>query len=136
MNDKQLNILLVEDTPEYAKIAKYMLDKLPEEHSLLHAWDLATALKIIEENRLDVILLDLNLSDSKGIDTAQKVLSKCGTTPIIILTIKEENDLALKAISDGVQDYLVKGEYDSIILIRTIKHAIARKAPVELKPKN
>ncbi len=85
------------------------------------------ALKTLERRKFDAILLDLNLPDSVGIETASKTLEVVRDTPIIILAGLNEESLAISTVKMGIQDYLVKAQLNSILLIRAIQYAIERK---------
>ncbi len=75
----------------------------------------------------DAILLDLTLPDSIGLDTFKKIHSEAPALPIIVLTGNDDDSLALRALQDGAQDYLVKGQVSGQILARSIRYAIERK---------
>ena len=75
----------------------------------------------------DVILLDLSLPDSRGLDTLGRVREYAGTAPIIVLTGNDDEKLAIEAIGRGAQDYLVKGEIDRRGFGRAVRYAIERK---------
>jgi PAS domain S-box-containing protein len=78
-----------------------------------------------------VILVDLGLPDSKGLETALAVRARAKLTPIIIMTVLDDEETALKALQMDIQDYLVKGEINSTVLKRSIRYAIQRKADHE-----
>lgn len=80
----------------------------------------------IINGNVDLILSDLGLPDSTGIDTYIKLYEKTKTIPIIILSGNKDEELALSAVRKGAQDYLVKGEFDSNLLQKSIKYAIER----------
>ncbi len=88
---------------------------------------LIKALKLFESRKFDAILLDLNLPDSMGIDTVSKTLEDIRDTPIIILTGLNEEKIAISSVKMGIQDYLVKDHFDSVLLARSIQYAIERK---------
>jgi DNA-binding response OmpR family regulator len=75
-----------------------------------------------------VVLLDLNLPDSRGADTFRKVLEKASGIPVVILSGQDDEVLAMKALHQGVQDYLVKGDITSGHLERVMRYAIERQA--------
>src|SRR5579862_775983 len=92
-------------------------------------WSVATlaeALKIVESNEADVILLDLALPDSAGIDTFKTVRAHSGRLPIIVLSSSDDEELALFTMHEGAQDYLVKGQIDSRLLLRAMRYAVER----------
>ncbi|MHA1823443.1 MAG: response regulator, partial [Promethearchaeota archaeon] len=128
LTSKSINILLIEDNAGDIRLVREMLKDIRNlsfkvEASLL----LIKALKILESHKFDVILLDLNLPDSVGIETVSKTLEVARDTPIIILTGLNEESLAISSVKMGVQDYLVKEQFNSLLLARSIQYAIERK---------
>jgi len=89
-------------------------------------WLSAARERLISEN-VDVILLDLMLPDSRGLQTFDKIRAEASDVPIVILSGLEDEELGIEAVRNGAQDYLVKGEMDSNILARTLRYAIERK---------
>ena len=75
---------------------------------------------------IDVVLLDLNLPDSSGLETLSAVFETCEAIPVIVLTGVRDSDTGIEAISRGAQEYLVKDDVTSPLLVRTIAHAIER----------
>jgi CheY-like chemotaxis protein len=138
-------VLLVEDSPDDAALVRELLAKeAPQLVSLEWAKDLRSALERLASGSVDAILSDLSLPDSQGLDTFAKMSAAAPTVPIVILTgTYEEEDVALKAVRQGAQDYLVKGRVDGKLLLRVVRYAIERKqvqaelqrANVELKMK-
>ena len=83
------------------------------------------------------MLLDLNLPDSRGVNTFAKVLERAPHVPVIILTAQDDMVMAMEAVRRGAQEYLVKGEADIKLLSRIIRYAIERKRAEEcLKQKD
>ncbi|MFZ0544783.1 MAG: diguanylate cyclase, partial [Candidatus Promineifilaceae bacterium] len=76
--------------------------------------------------KIDLVLLDLNLSDSQGFDTFRQIQNLRADIPVILLTGTNNEEIALKAIQEGAQDFLVKGEVDAKLLVRSIRYAIER----------
>ncbi|MEQ8169472.1 MAG: ATP-binding protein [Candidatus Eremiobacterota bacterium] len=132
---KSLNILLIEDD----SADRFLIEELlSEEHLsfvLYKAETLQEGLKIIKEEVLDIILLDLSLPDSKGLDTFKSVY-KMVRIPVVILTGLDDRDTALSAMSLGAQDYLPKQKLESSLLSSSIRYAIERYTNLmELKDK-
>lgn len=96
-------------------------------HDLVIAHDLGEALKNVSCESFETILLDLNLSDSKGIKTFQTLSQKARNSPILIVTNLEDEKLALEAVKQGAQDYLVKSVLNPRMLGRVMTYAIERK---------
>lgn len=121
-------ILLIEDNPGDARLVQEELsDVMDFFFDLTIAGMLSTGIEHIEANKTDLILLDLTLPDSTGIDTFLKIFAKAKNTPIIVLSGLKDATLAEVAISKGANDYLVKGEIDSNLLIKTIKNALGNQ---------
>jgi len=76
---------------------------------------------------VDVVLLDLSLPDSHGLETFSKLERTCPTTPIVVLSGLDDEQMAVRAVREGAQDYLVKGRVDGITLTRSIRYAVERK---------
>ncbi|HZF01185.1 MAG TPA: response regulator [Methylomirabilota bacterium] len=121
-----IRILLVEDDSNDVLLVKTIL---AEETlmSIAHAQRLADALAVVVEQTFDVILLDLGLPDSHGLETFAELHKKARTLPIIILSVKGDMDTARKAIHDGAQDFIPKTELTGLLLARTIRYAIERQ---------
>ncbi|MFA5087500.1 MAG: ATP-binding protein [Candidatus Omnitrophota bacterium] len=123
-----LNILLVDDNIVDRKLLEFVLKKASSNVSLIHtAKDLKSALAILGDDHIDVVLLDLNLPDSKGLDTLQKVRQLHPSVAIVVNTGAYEDALGLLTLSHGAQDFIVKGKYKSYGLIKSIHYAKERK---------
>lgn len=129
------NILLVEDNPADAKILARILTSATGFHfELLREERLDAALKHLRSGNVDVVLLDLCLPDSGGIDTIMRTRDSAPAVPIIVLTGMGDDSLGLEAVRLGAQDYLVKGFINKELLTRSIDYAIQRKKnEVELR---
>jgi two-component system, NarL family, sensor histidine kinase UhpB len=126
MNNK-IHILLIEDNPGDALIINEMLKEVyANNFELEHFKRIKDALKHINED-FDIMLLDLNLPDSQGIETFNTMNKHAPEVPIIILTGLVDEELAINIVSEGAQDYLVKGQIDKQLLSRSIKYSIERK---------
>lgn len=130
MQKKPIKILLVEDDPIYARLIKEMLaDALGEKDSfaIVHAMRLSDAIKFYAEDIFDVVLLDIMLPDSRGIETFQNINRRIKDAPIVVLSALDDEKLAVSAVRQGAQDYLVKMQIDGELLARSIRYAIERK---------
>ncbi len=128
MKDKHIKVLLIEDNPGDAQLIKEMLAEARGiVFDLKCAEKLSTGLERISMGGIDVILLDLSLPDSQGFETFVKVYSQIPNMPVIVLSGLDDEELAVKAVQEGAQDYLVKGQVDSNLLVRSIRYAIERK---------
>ena len=125
---KLINVLLVEDEPADRLLIRTILDESSKESFLYHeAESLGQALELLTDNAFDVILLDLSLPDAQGIDTFSTAHAHAVDTPIIVLSGLNDENLAVKAVNLGAQDYLVKGQVDHFVLLRAIRYGIERK---------
>lgn len=121
------NVMVIEDNPDDALLLSVLLEELPGDPcQLLRAGDLAQAVQLMGQVRPEVILLDLNLPDTTGLETLTRLHAHCPDIPIIVLTGDDDERLAMAAVRNGAQDYLVKGRVDSWTLIRTIRHSHER----------
>jgi len=127
MDNAPLKILLVEDNPADADLIGEILDEADEiQWSLVHVEKLKEALTCLRENHFDVVLLDLSLPDKQGLGTVAQTYQAAPDLPIVVLTGLNDKVIALEALREGAQDYLVKGKIDSNLLVRAIRHAIER----------
>lgn len=123
------DILLVEDNPGDARLIRELLiDEVGREgFRMRDARTLAEALQRIDERRPDMVVLDLSLPDSFGIETLFKVQSRDALLPIIVLTGNEDQAVALAAVKAGAQDFLVKQDLSGRLLVKTLQYARERK---------
>ena len=137
MSESLTRILLIEDNPGDAKlIEEFLIGKQRsiagvERFDLVHEMKLADGLKLLSEKEFDIILLDLNLPDSKGMDTFAKVHVEAPNTPTVVLTGLDDEALAVQALQVGAQDYLIKGMLDWGLLARAVHYAIERQRATE-----
>ena len=125
--NKPIKILLVEDNPGDARLLQIALDEAgTNQFALTHAKRHDEALRYLEDEGFDVVLLDLSLPDSQGLNTFTSTRAKAPEVPIIMMTGLDNETLALESMQHGAQDYLVKGQVDGKLLTRSIKYAIER----------
>ncbi|MGD1075590.1 MAG: PAS domain S-box protein, partial [Thermodesulfovibrionales bacterium] len=124
-------IILIEDDTSDAVLIREMLDCNKCNHVFKRTDRLSAGLQLLQEESFDVILLDLGLPDSQGLEALRKVQDRVPQVPIIVLTGLSDEELAAKAISLGAQDYLVKGRIESAVLRRSILYSIQRKQAEE-----
>jgi two-component system, cell cycle sensor histidine kinase and response regulator CckA len=124
-----IKILLVEDNPGDVLLLQETLSEITlVELELVHVERLATALQQLQSEKFDVILLDLVLPDSNGLDTFLQIQAQTPATPIVVLTGMSDETLVMNAMKAGAQDYLVKGKVSgSDLLLRSMRYAIERK---------
>jgi sigma-B regulation protein RsbU (phosphoserine phosphatase) len=128
MNNGQTHVLLIEDNPGDADLVRLRLVESDSTVDVSCVNRLADGLASMAKQPPSVVLLDLNLPDSHGADTFRKVLEKAPGVPIVILSGQDDEGLAMKALHQGVQDYLVKGDITSHHLDRVMRYAIERQA--------
>ena len=127
MNDRPIRILLIEDNPGDARLLQEMLTEGESaSFSLEQADRLSTGLERLAAEEFDVVITDLSLPDSRGFDTFATVYARAPEAPIIVLSGLADEELAVKAVRAGAQDYLVKGQLDGNLLARAIHYAIER----------
>ncbi len=121
-------VLVVEDNPGDAALIRYTLaDQAAGGFKITNAASLGDAAARLGEAEFDVILLDLSLPDSRGIDTVLNIRRAAPETAVVVLTGLDDEDLALEAVKCGAQDYLVKGRGEGDALRRAIRYAIERQ---------
>jgi diguanylate cyclase (GGDEF)-like protein len=127
MENHFLKVLLVEDNPGDARLIREMLEEArAAKFELLYVDRLDEGLKCLTQQTLDLILLDLSLPDSQGLDTFIKTYTQATKVPIVVLTGLDDEALAVRTIQLGAQDYLIKGELNKNILVRALCYAIER----------
>ncbi len=120
-------VLILEDDPLAAKLVKSLLDRhLGQRISMRQVESLKGAISLASRIEFDVILLDLNLPDSEGLQTLASFLREVPEATVIVLTGNDDDELGLEAIQMGAQDYLVKGEYKPRTLVRSLRYAKER----------
>jgi len=132
MNSQLIHILIVEDNPGDARLLMELLDHsmlgeaFPEFH-LQRAKTLQESLQFLKNSPINLVLLDLNLPDSRGLETFYSLEHQCPDVPIIVLTGLEEEKIGLKAVKAGAQDYLAKGQIEAQVLARSILFSMERQ---------
>ena len=123
-----IRVLLVEDNPGDARLVReFLRQNGGHEYLVVEADRLATALEVLQSQPVDIVLLDLGLPDSQGMDTVKGVREVNEELPVIVFTGSDDSAMAQEAIRNGCQDYLVKGELDDHLLRRVIGYAIERQ---------
>ena len=123
-----IKVLLVEDNPGDVRLIREMLAEARDvRFDLECAEQLSTGMALLAEENVDVLLLDLGLPDSVGFDTFAKAHARAPHVPIIVLSSLQDETVAIRAVREGAQDYLGKGETDRRLLARSIRYAIERK---------
>ncbi len=134
---KRLKILLVEDDRGDVVLLREMLARAGARFELVNAARLDAACAKLRDERFDIVLLDLSLEDSQGIETFLVMRLHALEVPVVVLTGLDDERTAVRAVREGAQDYLVKGRIDGEVLVRAIRYAIERqRALTELKEAN
>lgn len=120
-------ILLIDDNPGDVRLVREYLQERHTSPLQIHTADrLSEGLIMMAAVNPDIVLLDLSLPDSHGLDTFLAFQQQAPNTPIVVFSGNENEDMALMAMQAGAEDYLPKQHVDSIVLLRTIRHALAR----------
>jgi signal transduction histidine kinase len=127
MSDASTHVLLIEDNPGDVDLVRLRLVETKPAVDVSCVNRLSDGLASLSEKLPSLILLDLNLPDSQGAETFRKVLEKAPDVPIVILSGQNDESLAMKALHQGVQDYLVKGAITSAELDRAMRYAVERQ---------
>ncbi|HEV59148.1 MAG TPA: response regulator, partial [Phycisphaerales bacterium] len=125
-SDKPLAVLIVEDEPVNAAFLRGIVGKLAEVGRIETVSSLREAHDRLGE-RFDVVLLDLNLPDSAGLDTLMSVTNDWPQVAVVVVTGEHDEQTGLRTLVEGAQEYLVKGKYDAYILHKSIRYAVERK---------
>lgn len=125
--NKTIKMLLIEDDQGDAFLTREILRESQQNISIDVAGRLSEALGRIGQGHFDIILMDLGLPDSNGLETFTKVYGKAGETPVVVFTGLSDEDTGLQAVNQGAQDYVCKGELNGRSLARIIRYAIERK---------
>jgi len=121
--------LLVEDNPDDARLIQLMIDGAGGDFFILeHVSRLQAGLQRLDQGGIGIVLADLSLPDSHGLQTFSRLHARAPQVPIIVLSGLDDTRLAVQAVHEGAQDYLVKGQVEGQLLVRAMRYAIERKA--------
>jgi DNA-binding NtrC family response regulator len=130
--DEKVDILLIEDNLGDAGLIEEMLEESADfPYELKNVETLKEGLSLLKERPFNIIMTDLRLPDSDGINTFLDIHAKTSRIPIIILTALNDEKIGIDAVKKGAQDYLVKGQVDGRLLKRSIQYSIERKKAEE-----
>ncbi len=136
MNLITVKILLVEDSPGDARLVKEMLlSERHFKHELSHVTTLQQAREYLSNTVPDVVLLDLSLPDGQNKTSAINLIESFNVVPVVILTGLDDDTVGMESIQRGAQDYLIKGQADSKLMVRVIRYSIERKQAEREKEK-
>lgn len=123
-----LPVLLLEDSEAIAsRLIDLLEQESPGEFRVVHVETLAGALVLLRNQRYSAVLADLNLPDSEGVGTVERLQAVAARTPLVVLSSMDGEAVSIRAVQRGAQDYLVKSELDGIKLSRALRYAIERK---------
>src|SRR4051812_16078936 len=121
-----IRVLIVEDDPDDALLLREDFAAAPGEFQAEVVTTLAAALKRLDAGGIDVTLTDLTLPDSQGIGTFHALRAHGAKVPIIVMSGVTDEALAVETVRQGAQDYLVKGQVDQRLLVRSVRYALKR----------
>jgi PAS domain S-box-containing protein len=125
---KEISVLLIEDDPDHARVIRDLLDEAAgADFSLQRVDQLQDGLDLCERDQVDVILLALGQPEEDGIEAIKDLLNQVPAVPVLVLTGVDDEALGVEAAHAGAQDYLVKGQVDSDLLLRAILYSIERQ---------
>src|SRR5690242_1634936 len=126
------NILIVEDNQgDYELLREYIDASTLAVQNIFHAKRISDVPILVDGNTIDIVLLDLSLPDSTGVDSVITINRLLNKTPIVVLSGATGIEIAMEAISSGAQDFLLKGEIDEKLLSKTLQYSIERKRILE-----
>jgi signal transduction histidine kinase len=127
MKEKALQVLLVEDNAGDVRLLREMFrGERPDSFELTHLLRLSEAEIHLAKGGVDIVLLDMGLPDGHGLDTVRRAHAAAPGVPLIIMTGLDDEALAAEAMTQGAQDYMIKGQIESRALPRALRHAIER----------
>lgn len=121
-----MRVLLVEDNPGDARLIQEILKENDSRYEVYVVEDLQGAVEHLKGDSFDAILLDLNLPNSEGVQSLRTAFDICPGTPIVVLTGMTDEELAMRAMQEGAQDYLVKDNVDADLVSRALNYAVER----------
>lgn len=128
MKETFIKALLIEDSLVYAQL---VLEMIKEARGVAigieHSFRLSAGLERLRQEEFDIVLLDLTLPDSFGLETLKRTRAEASNIPVVVMTSLDDEEFTLQALQMGAQDYLVKGEFDTNLLVRSMRYAIERK---------
>jgi PAS domain S-box-containing protein len=134
MRDTPIRLLLVEDNSGDVRLLQEMLKARQSRFALTHFGCMGEAVSHLATNAADIILLDLGLPDTEGLEAVRRLHAAVPRIPLIVITGCDDERLADEALQEGAQDFLVKGQIETPGLLRAIRYATQRKkAEVEIQ---
>jgi len=128
MDSNEVKVLLVEDNAGDARLVSELLAKADDRtYSVTWAQSLAAGIAQLRQEAFEVVLVDLFLPDSRGLDTMRSIGAESPFAPLIVLTGYDDKTVAMQALQEGAQDYLLKSQLEPGMLARAIRYAIERQ---------
>jgi signal transduction histidine kinase len=128
VKNRQISVLLIEDNPGDTRLIREMLSDAGAARFRIEVRDrLKSALECLGTQSIDVVLLDLSLPDSQGLETLLSLHEAVSQAAVVVLTGLEDESVAVRALHEGAQDYLIKGHIDGDLLSRSIRYAMERQ---------
>jgi DNA-binding response OmpR family regulator len=117
-------LLLIEDNPADVHLLRDMLSEaISYKIELLHADCVGDALTRLADGAVNIVMLDLGLPDAQGLEAVRRIRQAAPVTPLIVLTGLDDESMAVRALHEGAQDYLVKGQIEPRGLLRALRSA-------------
>ncbi len=136
MTDEPIKALILEDNPDDLLVLEKLIKGLRRRNIILTSVKkLSDAANCLKNDHFDLIISDLTLPDSRGLETFRSLRAQAPKAPVILLTGSDDESMAVQAVREGAQDYLVKGEISSGLLLRAIIYAIERNRLKEEREK-
>jgi PAS domain S-box-containing protein len=130
--NKISHILMVEDNQADVDLIREALPETgPVSFRINFVPRLSEALEQLKDEGIDLVILDLGLPDSRGLETFRKLREAAPHIPVIILTGNDDQEIAVTAVKEGAQDYLIKGQIGGSLLSRSVRYAMERKRSEE-----
>jgi diguanylate cyclase (GGDEF)-like protein len=127
LQSASIRVLMVEDSPEdIASITAMLTSSDAAEFEITSTERVEDALRMLHRDNFNVVLLDLTLPEGRGLHALSRAKIAASSVPIVVMTHEEDQAMALRALRQGAQDYLVKRKFDGHLLVRAIVHAVER----------
>ena len=121
-------LLLIEDNPGDVELTRQLIHKgAPAEFDLVFTERLNTAIHLLRNEPFDIVLLDLTLPDCTGLESLRHILEEGPNLPVVILTGQDSEEMAVRAVREGAQDFVLKGSFDARQFVFTLRSAMLRK---------
>jgi DNA-binding NarL/FixJ family response regulator len=128
VTDKPIKVLMIEDNlPDVLLVREMLKEVRVPRFDLCVADQLASGIERLRQDHHDIVILDLGLPDSQGLDTLRELSRQFPNVPILVMTGLADEDAAIKAVQEGAQDYVLKGTTDGKLFARSLRYAIERK---------